>query len=658
MSGDTWRDDDRDGEDDAMRRALFSLRDRTPSSREEGRPEGRELPRRLSRRPAATTGRTQDIQAIAVALSLAAGLAAGWSGALFLGGATAERTAEAPASGTNLAAMEAAEIRIDALRSELVAVTAERDAALDELTQTMSAFGSYLALFEEREGSDLVPLDPVAVPETSLPLSVGEEAATALSGSPGPDAAERVTATSVAAATGPEPEDGAPLPLIYTLLPEGAQSGAPAPITVPIPRDTADGLTEASEPARPEIAMDDFVVALTGIVLHGASALPKDTSAPGSSPEIARDLVAELGRPTKPRPAGPMRFYGGLQPTITATDAARPSGNRALTLDALLDQGQIEAVPTSSITGRSVQEGKTLSGLILLPDDQGETAPTVLEVRDGGSGADRTGGPENPGGQPTGDAMPLSADKPKIEAAALRSAPTLDAFGDLTQPLVPSDTPADTVSERADGPGHTGSDVLADDGPEILFDGEITGIQPVPRARPAHMVAAIDAKAVAVTGVRTTVDVDAANSLETTALPAPVTPAEAPATTSAEGAETPVAETVPDPAPEPTEVQTASVAPSAAPAVPSEVATGEPAAQGPPPSLYLQAGIFREAERATRLKDSLNARGVGADLLPFTLKSGPATRVRVGPFQNAAERNAARIMLVEFGISDAIPVKR
>ncbi len=68
---------------------------------------------------------------------------------------------------------------------------------------------------------------------------------------------------------------------------------------------------------------------------------------------------------------------------------------------------------------------------------------------------------------------------------------------------------------------------------------------------------------------------------------------------------------------------------------------------------FVQAGVFSQAENATRLVGTLRAAGLPANELPITLGTRQFMRVLVGPYQTVAKRNAALETVRRIGPSDA-----
>jgi hypothetical protein len=73
--------------------------------------------------------------------------------------------------------------------------------------------------------------------------------------------------------------------------------------------------------------------------------------------------------------------------------------------------------------------------------------------------------------------------------------------------------------------------------------------------------------------------------------------------------------------------------------------------------IYIQAGIFGEAENAARLAEKLRAAGLVAVERPLTLGERKFTRVLVGPYDTIAGRDAALQTVREIGPADATPAK-
>ncbi len=73
---------------------------------------------------------------------------------------------------------------------------------------------------------------------------------------------------------------------------------------------------------------------------------------------------------------------------------------------------------------------------------------------------------------------------------------------------------------------------------------------------------------------------------------------------------------------------------------------------------YVQAGVFAVAGNAEDLVRRFEAAGIPATGKPVRLATGPATRVLAGPYETAAERDAARARIRSMGLRDAVPVAR
>ncbi|MEM8820228.1 MAG: SPOR domain-containing protein [Pseudomonadota bacterium] len=156
--------------------------------------------------------------------------------------------------------------------------------------------------------------------------------------------------------------------------------------------------------------------------------------------------------------------------------------------------------------------------------------------------------------------------------------------------------------------------------------------------------------------------------------PAPEAPSE-PTVPSEETEETPGLLTLPSTAPAIAAPQDPEPAaePEAAPPEPTETVietvASPPSAESPaeaaadidesPPRLrYLQAGVFGVEENARRVLRALTARGYEGQSIPVDLGTGPAFRVRAGPFASVSARNEAATILRNLGIRDAVPVVR
>lgn len=92
---------------------------------------------------------------------------------------------------------------------------------------------------------------------------------------------------------------------------------------------------------------------------------------------------------------------------------------------------------------------------------------------------------------------------------------------------------------------------------------------------------------------------------------------------------------------------------------PATTATTAPATATEPPVvaelLYLQLGAFQKAADAENLKAKLALTGFDAAVQEVDIPNkGTMQRVRVGPFANAAEMNAARERLSQAGIAGTV----
>ena len=96
----------------------------------------------------------------------------------------------------------------------------------------------------------------------------------------------------------------------------------------------------------------------------------------------------------------------------------------------------------------------------------------------------------------------------------------------------------------------------------------------------------------------------------------------------------------------------AGVTPPANTVAPTPPATAEPAATE---LLFLQLGAFQKAADAENLKAKLALTGFDAAVQEVDIPNkGTMQRVRVGPFANAAEMNAARERLSQAGIAGTV----
>jgi rare lipoprotein A len=77
-------------------------------------------------------------------------------------------------------------------------------------------------------------------------------------------------------------------------------------------------------------------------------------------------------------------------------------------------------------------------------------------------------------------------------------------------------------------------------------------------------------------------------------------------------------------------------------------------AESPPPTLYVQAGAFADAENAQRLLARLQAAGLSGAFVALPLEgSSHLYRVRLGPVGSVAEFDAIAARLASLGINDA-----
>jgi rare lipoprotein A len=87
------------------------------------------------------------------------------------------------------------------------------------------------------------------------------------------------------------------------------------------------------------------------------------------------------------------------------------------------------------------------------------------------------------------------------------------------------------------------------------------------------------------------------------------------------------------------------------PGVPDELTR---AAESPPPTLYVQAGAFADAQNAERLRERLQAAGLTHAFVALPLEGKSRLyRVRLGPVGSVAEFDAITARLAALGIGDA-----
>jgi rare lipoprotein A len=88
------------------------------------------------------------------------------------------------------------------------------------------------------------------------------------------------------------------------------------------------------------------------------------------------------------------------------------------------------------------------------------------------------------------------------------------------------------------------------------------------------------------------------------------------------------------------------------PGVPDELTRS---AVAPPPTLYLQAGAFADAQNAQRLLTRLQQAGLAGAFIasPLQGRTSALYRVRLGPVASVAEFDALNARLLELGIHDA-----
>lgn len=135
---------------------------------------------------------------------------------------------------------------------------------------------------------------------------------------------------------------------------------------------------------------------------------------------------------------------------------------------------------------------------------------------------------------------------------------------------------------------------------------------------------------------------------------APATPAASDHIASVDTATSPAPAALPTPEPTPSVPPAQAAAPPSEPAAPAATPTPPPApgtaANG---SFFVHLGVYGEAKNASDLVAALRKGGFAAFSEPSVYKGKPAARVRVGPFEDRAAAEAARLRIKQ--LKPAVP---
>ncbi|MDH5631927.1 MAG: SPOR domain-containing protein [Gammaproteobacteria bacterium] len=143
----------------------------------------------------------------------------------------------------------------------------------------------------------------------------------------------------------------------------------------------------------------------------------------------------------------------------------------------------------------------------------------------------------------------------------------------------------------------------------------------------------------------------AADSGSSTPAPDPV--AEEPK--SSQSTQTKTITVKPEPQSQPEKIQAAATAskPAVAPASHQAAVTKKPAGQNA--GWVIQLGTFANPKNVERIRDQLSAGGFKVSTEPVQLRSGPAVRVRVGPYDRKAQADSMQQRILDdTGIKGAV----